>query len=106
MDILAFRPSIFRRPVILLEVIFLLVIGGIAYWLIGYPLAFGSEGNSFLSYNFWANDKLPPGEYGHWFFDFVHATSAATLVSGSMAERCNFYAYLIYSFVITGRLFS
>ncbi|CAG0890717.1 unnamed protein product [Darwinula stevensoni] len=82
-----------------------MLIGGIAYWLIGFPLAFGSEGNFFLSYNFWANNNLPVKEYGHWFFDFVHAATASTLVSGSMAERCNFYAYLVYSFIITGFIY-
>ncbi|CAG0899114.1 unnamed protein product [Darwinula stevensoni] len=82
-----------------------MLIGGIAYWLIGFPLAFGSEGNFFLSYSYWANYQLPSEKYGHWFFDFVHAATASTLVSGSMAERCNFYAYLLYSFLITGFIY-
>ena len=86
----------------IVDLLISLVIGGIAYWLIGFPLAFGSKGNFFLSYNYWANYQLPTEKYGHWFFDFVHAATASTLVSGSMAERCNFYAYLVYSFLITG----
>jgi Amt family ammonium transporter len=77
-------------------------LGGIAYWLFGYPLAFGKEGNGFMGWSYWAGSGLPDDELGHWFFDFVHAATATTLVSGALAERCNFYAYLAYSCAITG----
>ncbi|CAG0881170.1 unnamed protein product [Darwinula stevensoni] len=77
------------------------LIGSLAYWLIGFPLAFGHSGNGFMGWTYWASSGLPEHEFGHWFFDFVHAATAATLVSGSLAERCNFWAYLAYSFIIT-----
>lgn len=77
------------------------VFGGVSYWLIGYALAFG-EGNSFIGYTYFAHIDLPETKYAHWFFQFVFAATAATIVSGAVAERCDFTAYMIYSSIITG----
>lgn len=82
-------------------------VGGIVYWLIGYSLMYG-EGNAFIgdfskfAFNP-AADSYGAGysDYADLMFQTVFAATAATIVSGAMAERTKFNAYLIFSLVIT-----
>ena len=79
------------------------VISGLAYWTVGWSLAFG-EGNFFLGHSKWALTDTSDTQLATWFFHFVFAATATTIVSGALAERCEFGAYLCYSFLITGRV--
>lgn len=80
-------------------------LGAIAYWLFGYAFAFGADGNGFIGHEYFALAYLPSGTFSHWFFHFVFAATAATIVSGAMAERTEFKAYLVYSVFLTGFLY-
>lgn len=80
-------------------------IGGIAYWAIGFGLMFGLS-NGFTGWStFFVNfdNGGIDGQWGYtfWLFQVVFAATAATIVSGAMAERTRFSGYLIYSFVIS-----
>ncbi|XP_075220586.1 putative ammonium transporter 1 [Lycorma delicatula] len=78
-----------------------LFISAISYWLIGYTLAY-SQGNQFLGYSNWAGIGLSDDKMSHWFFQFVFAATAATIISGAVAERCNYIAYICYCAVLSG----
>ena len=84
-------------------------IGSITYWLIGYSIMYGDSiaglfGNPSTSFAFnVAEDSYGAGysDFSDLMFQTVFAATAATIVSGAMAERTKFNAYLVFSLVIT-----
>jgi Amt family ammonium transporter len=84
-------------------------VGAIAYWAIGFAFMYGNDvsglfGNSgwFLQY---PKGTDMGGIFQSWMFQVVFAATAATIVSGSMAERTKFTGYLIYSVVISAIIY-
>jgi Amt family ammonium transporter len=78
-------------------------VAALSYYAVGYGLAYGEGGNPFIGQSFFFLNGTE--DYIGWFFQFVFAGTTATIVSGAVAERCQFRAYLIYSAVLTGFIY-
>lgn len=70
-----------------------------------YALAFGETGNGFLGYSEFALSDRDVATSRSFFFQWAVSAAASTIVSGAIAERATVYAYLLYSFGITGFLY-
>jgi Amt family ammonium transporter len=84
-------------------------IGSIGFFAIGFGLMFGASATGwFGTTGFFLSDFKIGGDpwvLAFWMFQVVFAATAATIVSGAMAERTKFAGYLIYSFVISALVY-
>jgi ammonium transporter, Amt family len=96
-------------------------LASLAFWVVGFAFMFG-DGNSFLGLNGWllgGADNSPAmgeayqGVFGalNWtgvpllakfFFQLVFAGTAATIVSGCVAERIHYKAFMVFTLVLVG----
>ena len=83
--------------------------GSIAFWLIGDGIMYGGGNGFFGELEIFSkvNHALELGIPNSAFFIFqlVFAATAATIVSGAMAERTKFKAYLLYSVAISALIY-
>ncbi|MBA0681558.1 hypothetical protein Goari_023354 [Gossypium aridum] len=78
--------------------------GGLFYYLFGFAFAFGSPTNGFIGRHNFALESIPSSsfDYSNFLYQWAFAIAAAGITSGSIAERTQFVAYLIYSSFLTG----
>ena len=80
------------------------MLGSLLFFFVGFGFMFGSDGAGFIGAPNWGDLSFYKGELpveGFLIFETVFCATAATIVSGAMAERTKFSMYLIYSAVIS-----
>ncbi len=86
----------------------------IAFWVLGFALMFGSQSNGFIGWGSLFLGSADPATYGlkpfpeglpisvFFLFQVAFAGTAATIVSGAVAERVKFLDFLIFSLLLVG----
>ncbi|MCW9046331.1 MAG: ammonium transporter [Alphaproteobacteria bacterium] len=97
---------------ICLKNIALYAVAGILYYLIGYNLMYsGVDGGFMGTFSIWAPDDaaVAKGDFGgnyatasDWFFQMVFVATAASVVSGALAERIKLWSFLAFIVFLTG----
>ncbi len=80
-------------------------LGSLVFWLFGYGLMFGVNETGM-----WGESHFLLGDAEHWdysllFFQTMFAATAVTIVSGAMAERTRYQAYLVGVIIICGFIY-
>jgi len=91
-------------------------ISGIMYFVVGYNLMYGG-GDYWGTFAVWMPDDAAAvaetgadysagyGSHSDWFFQMVFCATAASIVSGTLAERIRLWPFLIFVAVLTGFLY-
>ncbi|KAK8576142.1 hypothetical protein V6N13_090619 [Hibiscus sabdariffa] len=77
-------------------------IDGLFYYLFGF--AYGSPFNGFIGRHYFALGSISSSsyDYNNFLYQWAFAIAVVGITSGSIAERTQFVAYLIYSSFLTG----
>jgi Amt family ammonium transporter len=86
----------------------------ISFWAIGFSLMFGSASNEFFGTGGWFLSSSDPATYAQpaylptsvfFLFQVAFAGTAATIVSGAVAERIKFVDFLVFSLILVGIMY-
>ncbi len=87
-------------------------IGILAFFFVGYALAYGADGNDVFGWGGFALSGADLFDFNgglstatDFFFQAVFAATAVTIASGAMAERTKFSTYLVFSLVTTAIIY-
>lgn len=77
----------------------------VAFFAVGYAFAFGGSeldnpNKTFVGHTNFFLDGVD--DLAFWLFQYAFSAASATIVAGTLAERCQMVAYLCYSVLLTG----
>lgn len=79
--------------------------GAVVYWAVGWALMYGASAGGFIGSDQFFLSSADFIVFRDWMFQVVFAATAATIVSGAMAERTKFTSYLVYSVFVSALIY-
>lgn len=76
--------------------------GAIIFYIIGYGLMFGTNSTGWFGTDHFLPSTQNPNEILMLLFQMMFASTAATIISGAIAERAKFFVYIALATFITG----
>jgi Amt family ammonium transporter len=82
-------------------------VGALVFFALGFGIMFGTTLGGWIGTDgfFLAGLAEDPWTYAFFLFQAVFAATAATIVSGAVAERTRFTGYILFSILITGLIY-
>ena len=80
-------------------------IGGVIFWFLGFGLMFGANQTGWFGTDLFMLSNGSHWDYSFLLFQMMFAATATTIVSGAMAERMRYSAYLIGACLITAFIY-
>lgn len=84
--------------------------GAVAFFFLGYAFAFGGiedstkdSGKTFIGTTGFL--LIGVEDYAFWLFQYTYSAASATIVAGTLAERCQMMAYCCYSILLCGFIY-
>ena len=77
----------------------------LAFFIMGYALAFGGNDSTLDEKTFIGTENfflMDVEDLAFWLFQYAFSAASATIVAGTLAERCQMVAYLCYSVLLGG----
>ena len=90
---------------ILMKNFMTICLGVVVYWVVGWGIMYGTDASGLIGIDQFFLKGADNAVWNSWFFQMVFAATGATIVSGAMAERTNFKAYLVYCIMMVGLIY-
>ncbi len=79
--------------------------GAIAFWLVGFGVMFGLNPTGWIGTNNFMPSNLGTWDYSFLMFQMMFAATAATIVSGALAERIRYWPYIACAVIISAVIY-
>ncbi|MDG6243369.1 MAG: ammonium transporter [Methanolobus sp.] len=90
---------------ILMKNLMTISLGIVVYWAVGWGIMYGADYAGLIGIDQFFLMGADNALWNSWWFQMVFAATGATIVSGAMAERTDFKAYLVFTVIMVALIY-